>query len=262
MAGSAFGRVRAWNDFTAIPPHTAADTVVLANGSLLGGGWGLHGVNEGTTIATVDEDGGVLAITTDTGDNDNAFITAGAWKPSSGGMECEFRIKIVDSVATTRASAWCGFAETLSVATPVMPFETATTTTTYNTGGHVGFGFDSDATAILWRFGAGDGSAALATKDKNGTAGTALGIDAEATITADRWWVFKVVMHTSGLAEGYILDAAGANSEWRLVGESTAALGTGDLFHATCGIENRSGANEILEIDYAYAQGWRDWAAN
>ncbi len=264
MAGSGFGRVVAWNDFTAIPPHTAADTVPLANGSLLGGGWAVHGVNEGTIISTVDEPGGILSVTTDTGDNDNNFISAGTFTPATGTMTCEFRIKIQDSVATTRAAAWCGFTETLSVATPVMPFETATTTTTYNgTGGMVGFGFDSDATSILWRFGAGDGGAALATKDENGTAGAAIGIDAAATITADRWWVFKVEVYPSGLAAGYILDAASATKpDWRLVGETTAALTTTDNFHATVGIENRSGANEVLQLDYAYAQGYRDWAAD
>ncbi len=263
MAGSSFGRIRAWNDFTAIPPIDAADTVPLANGSVLGGGWSLHGVNEGTVIAIVDEPGGVIQVTTDTADNDNNFISAGTWVPANGGMECEFRLKIPTSVAATRAAAWCGFTETLSVATPVMPFETATTTTTYNgTGGMVGFGFDSDATSILWRFGAGDGGAALATKDATGTAGGAIGIDAAMTITADRWWVFKVEVFQNGLARGWAMDAASNNSEFRLIGETTAALGTADNFHATVGIENRSGANEELQVDYAYAQGWRDWAAD
>ena len=45
------------------------------------------------------------------------------------------------------------------------------------------------------------------------------------------------------------------------VGKVTGALGTGDQFHATTGIENRSGANEILEVDYTSAEGFRDWDA-
>ena len=77
-SGGFTNEIRAYNDFTAIPPHTAADTVPLANGSLLGGGWSLHGVNEGLVVATVDEPGGVINITTDTGDNDNfAYLAAG-----------------------------------------------------------------------------------------------------------------------------------------------------------------------------------------
>jgi len=261
MPQGSFGRIRAWNDFTALVPFAqATSTVPAALGNPLGDGWSLHGVNEGTTVSTVDEPGGVIAITTDTGDNDNAFVSAGTFSPADGGMECEFRLKIPTSVAATRAAVWCGFMETLSVATPVMPFETASTTTTYNTGGQAGFGFDSDATAIDWRFGAGDGGAALATKDANGTVGTALGIKAGATITADRWWVFRVEVDSSGIARGYLGDAQNDESgALTLIGESTAALGVNDQFHATVGIENRSGANEELELDYAYAQGWRDW---
>ena len=264
MPQGSFGRIKAWNDFTAIPPHTAADTVPLANGSLLGGGWSLHGVNEGTATAVVDEPGGVIEIVSDTADNDNVFISSGVWSPADGGMTCEFRIKIPTSVATTRASAWCGFTETLSVATPVMPFETATTTTTYNgSGGMVGFGFDSDATSITWRFAAGDGGAALATVDSTGTAGTALGIDTGATITADRWWVFRVNVGSNGLAEGWFGDAVnGEAGSQQLVGRTTAALGLSDQFHATVGQENRSAANEELDVDYAFAEGYRDWNAD
>tara|TARA_Y100000310_G_scaffold3792_1_gene4658 strand:+ start:5332 stop:6132 length:801 start_codon:yes stop_codon:yes gene_type:complete len=263
--GSGFGRITAWDDFTSLIPLTAADTVPLSNGVNLGD-WAVHAVNEGTMTATVDEPGGVLALVTDTGDNDNAFVSAGTWSPADGTMVMEGRIKIPTSVAATRAAAWIGFTETLSVATPVMPFETATTTTTYNgSGGMVGFGFDSDATSILWRFAAGDGGAALATEDSGGTAGGAIGIDAQASITADRWWVFRVMIHPNGLAEGWIMDRAGSsnsNTDMRLVGKSTAALGTGDQFHAMAGLENRSAANEEFELDYMYASGFRDWAAN
>jgi len=264
MAGSGFGRVVAWNDFTAFPPGTAAVNVPLAGSVSLGGGWGLHGVNEGTLVATVDEPGGVIAVTTDTADDDNNFISSGLFSPATGTAVCEFRFKITDSVASTRAAAWCGFTETLAYDTPVMPFETNATTTTYRgSGGMVGFGFDSDATSIRWRFGAGDGGAAIATKDENGVAGTAIGIDAEATITADRYWLFRVELYPNGLAAGSILDAAsGSKPDWRLVGETTAALTATDNFHATLGIENRSGANEVLEVDYAYAQGYRDWSAD
>lgn len=281
MPQGSFGRIRAWNDFTAVPPHTAADTVVLANGSLLGGGWALLGVNEGTTIATVDEPGGVLAITTDTGNDDNAFIVAGVYSPADGGMKMEVRFKVVDSYATTRAAVFVGFSETMAVGTPVMPFEIATSTPVYNgSGGMVGFAFDSDATdnptvpssqtksGLYYRFIAGDAGAALATKDYNGTVGTSVGIDAEAngnatTLTADRWLVFRVEVDPDGLARGYIGDMLNdERGAQRLVGESTAALGTGDQFHAVAGIENRSGADEILEIDYAYAEGYRDWDAD
>ena len=270
--GTGFGRIMAWNDFTAIPPISAADTVPLVNGSLLGGGWSLHGVAEGTTIATVDEPGGILACTTDVADEDSIAVSAGVWKPADGGMEFECRVKIPTSVATTRAAMWVGFTETLSVAAPIMPYQVITSTATYNgTGGMVGFAFDSDATSITWRFIAGDGGAALATINSNdspktsGTVGTDIGIDAQATITADRWWVFRVEVQPDGQAAGYILDDAAENNtnkELRFVGRTTAALGTGDNFHATIIGETRSAFNEEFEIDYAYASGRRDWSAD
>ena len=263
--GTSFGRVMAWNDFTAIPPISAADTVPLAQGSLLGGGWSLHGVNEGTVTSLATESGGILACVSDTGDNDNIAVSSGVYSPADGGIEMEFRVKIPDSLATTRAACWVGLTETLAVDTPVMPAETATTTTTYNgTGAMAGFVFDSDSTALIWRFVAGDAGAALATKDSAGTAGTALGIDAEATITIDKWWVFRVEVTPDGIARGYILDAAGANNSdtsLRLVGESTVSIGATNMFHATTIGENRSGANETFKLDYSYASSRRNWDA-
>jgi len=268
MPQGSFGRVRAWNDFLAVPPHTAADTVPLANGSLLGGGWGLIGVNEGAVVAVVDEPGGVLSITTDTADHDNAFISSGVWKPADGGMRMEARIKVVDSYATLRACVWVGFTETLAVGTPVPPYEIAAATAAYNgSGGMVGFAFDSEGSTdaavpkavntdgLHWRFIAGDGGAALATKSANGTTGdTTEGINAEVygtgapyAMTENLWTVFRVEVDPDGLARGYVGDAqSGEKGAMRLVGESTAALATTDCFHAAIGIENRSAANEIL----------------
>jgi hypothetical protein len=236
--------------------------VPFAGGNYIADGVSLIGVNEGSITITVDEPGGVLDITTDTGDNDNHFLVAGVFQPSIGGMWLETRIKIPDDVGATRAAAWVGFVETLALDTPIMPFETATTTTTYrDVGGMAGFGFDSDATVIDWRFAAGDAQAALATKDATGAVGTALGIRCNGDITADRWWVFRVEINESGLARGYFADT-GANDRLVLVGESTAALTVTDQFHACVGIENRSGANERLEVDYMIGEGFRDWASD
>lgn len=265
MPQGSFGRITQKNDFTALVPFTQATTTVpAALGENLGEGWSLHGVNEGVVTSVVDEPGGIIEIVTDTADNDNNFITNGVWRPADGGLICEFRLKIPTSVAATRAAVWCGISETMSIATPVMPFETDTVTTTYNgSGGMIGFGFDSDATVIDWRFGAGDGGAALGTVDSNGTVGTALGIRANANITADRWWVFRIEVRTDGTALGYIGDAVNDEAgSLRLVGESTGAVTPGDNFHATVGIENRSGANEELQVDYAVVQAYRNWDAD
>lgn len=260
MGQGTFGRIKWGNDFTA-PPLTAANLVPLAAANNLGGGVSLIGVEEGSVTLTVDEPGGVIAITTDVGDNDNQALVAGVFKPADGGFWMEGRLKIVDSVAAARAAVFVGFTETLALDTPVMPAETATTTTTYNgTGGMIGFVFDSDANTIAWRFVAGDGAAALATEDATGAVGTAIGINANATITADRWYVFRIEVGADGKGTGYIADL-GAADKLKPIGKNTAALGTTDNFHACILIENRSAANEILEVDYMYGEAFRDWAA-
>ena len=262
MAVGSRGVIRFENDFTGAPSTSAAG-VPLALHNVLGGGVGLIGVNEGVLGQTVDEDGGILAITTDTGDNDNQALYAGTFKPASGGMWMEARFKIVDSVAATRAAVFCGFSETLALDTPVMPAETATTTTTYNgTGGMAGIVFDSDATTIAWRAVWGDAGAALASKTPANVVGGAIGITANTqTVTADRWVVVRVEVTPAGIARVYFGDV-GSNDKLTYVGENTAALGTSDCFHAVLMIENRSGADENLEVDYFEGEAYRDWAAD
>lgn len=259
MAQGTFGRIEFGNDFTA----AREQFTVTTTGDYLGGGVSIIGVNEGTVDFTADEPGGVIDITTDTGDDDNQALVAGCFKPQDGGMWAEARFKIPDSVAATRAAVWFGFTETLSLTTPVMPFETAATTTTYRgSGGMVGFGMDSDATTIAFRFAAGDGGAALATVDHKGTAGGAIGITPTPhTLTADRWYVARVEVGSDGIARGYWGDP-GATDKLVYVGRNTAALGVGDNFHAVLMIENRSAANERLEVDYFNGSGGRDWAAD
>lgn len=267
MAQGSFGEIKAWNDFTA-PPGGITTGVPDALYNNLGGGVGLVGVNEGVLALTVDEPGGVLDITTDTGDNDNQALVAGAFQPSNGGMVMECRFKISDSVATTRAAVWVGFSETLALDTPVMPSERATATTTYNgTGGMLGVMFDSDSTILEFFAVAGDGGAAIATKDGRGTVGNANGVQITGSsgqlggliATADRWYIARVEVDPDGKGRVYFGDANAAK-ELTLVAQNTTALGASDKFHATALIENRSGANERLEVDYFYAKGWRDWA--
>jgi hypothetical protein len=260
MAQGSNGTVRAFNDFNGLPDGIAG--VPDATGENFGGGWGLIGVNEGVVTSTVDEPGGVLSITTDTADNDNHALFSGTYKPADGGMFMEARFKLAN-VAAVKSAVFCGFTETLSLTTPVMPAETATVTTTYNgTGGMAGFVFDSDATTLAWRFVAGDGGVALATIDALGAAGTAIGITANTTaVTADRWYYVRVEVTPSGIARGYFGDI-GAGSQLRFIGRNTTALGVNDCFHACLLIENRDGNAEVLEVDFVEAEGSRDWSAD
>lgn len=269
MAIGTFGRVKFENDFTA----GIDSQVPAATGEWLGGGVGLVGVNEGVLIFTADESGGVLDITTDTGDDDNQALLAGTFTPGDGGMWMEARFKITDSVGATRAAVWCGFAETLSVTTPVMPSERATATTTYNAGGHLGVMFDSDSTLLEFFAVAGDGSARLAGNDKNGAVSGAggvqltgaAGIPGGTIATADRYYIVRVEIDPNGLGRVYFGDYDGGASltkKLEMVLVTTVALGLADEFHAVLMIENRSAANERLEVDYFIGEGGRDWAAN
>lgn len=268
MAIGTFGRIQFGNDFTA-----GIDVQVpAATGEWLGGGIGLFGVNEGSLTFTADEPGGVLDITSDTGDDDNQCLVAGTFQPEDGGMWMEARFKITDSVAATRAAVWCGFAETLSTTTPVMPSERATATTTYNAGGYLGVMFDSDSTLLEFFAVAGDGSARLAANDYRGTASGAggvqltgaAGIPGGTIATADRWYIVRVEIDPNGLGRVYFGDYDGGASltmPLKEVLRLTTALGPGDNFHAVLMIENRSAANERLEVDYFIGEGGRDWAA-
>lgn len=100
-------------------------TATMGTTALPVGGQGIMyvSVNEGSFATTVDEDGGVLKITTDTADNDNAALYFGPLKPSQGGVWMEARIKMAD---ITTGAVYVGFTETLDATTPVMPAEFAT----------------------------------------------------------------------------------------------------------------------------------------
>ena len=267
MAQGTLGKIRFGNDFTGVGIDAAVQTTT---GDTLGGGISMFGVNEGSWTYTVDEPGGVLAVTTDTGDNDNECLVAGTFKPADGVFWMEARFKIPTSVATTREAVFVGFTETLSVTTPVMPAERATATTTYNgTGGMVGFLFDGDSTILDWFFVAGDAAAALATQDKNGTTGNANGIRITGSagllggtsITADRWYLVRLEMAPDGICKAFFGDID-SGREMVYVARNTAALGTTDNFHAVCMIENRAAANEEFEVDYFIGEGGRDWLSS
>ena len=259
MARGSLGVIRFGNDFTSVGFDAFVPT---ATGLELGGGVGFYGVNEGALAFTVDEPGGVLDITTDVGDDDNNCLVAGTFKPADGGMWMETRFKITDSVATTRAAVWCGFTETLSVTTPVMPVERTGTTNTFNAGGSLGVMFDSDSTILRFFATAADGSAALAGKNSKTAAVVTAGVlDLANTMTADRWYVVRVEIAPNGLGRVLFGDID-TGDPLETVFENTTALGTGDNFHACLMIENRSAANERLEVDYFTGEGYRDWAVD
>lgn len=241
---SEFGNVEYFADFLGIDPDA---TWAVGGGDI--GGVSYTSFNEGSFENTVDETGGVLAITTDTGDDDNIALYYGApVQPSStGGAVMEARVK---SDSATLGAWFIGFTETLSKTTPVMPAEFATATMTYNgTGGMVGLQWDSDGTTDDWRAVCGDGGAATAGSG-NGTRASSI-VGEGYALAADRWDIVRVELDQNATARVYL--------NGKLIKTFTGGLTASDLFLPVVMYENRSAAARLVEVDYFYYRTARDW---
>jgi len=240
VSKGSFGRIRVFEDFGAPDTGLTWGTAAQRLGLI-----GQVSVNEGSFAHTVDEPGGILAITTDTGDNDNIALYFGPFKPSDGGCVIEARFKQND---VTLGAIFCGFTETLDATTPVCPAEYATATLTVNgTGGVVGMLYDPDATTDRWLAVAGDGGAA------------ATGAPAEAGSQAmvnDEFDVVRVEIDPNGTGRCYLAEKDGS---LKLIKTFTTPVNPADIQHAVLLIENRSGAARVMEVDYFHAEGGRDW---
>ena len=257
MPHSQFGRIRVGDDFQNFEDNIAATglatAIVWGTGFVSVGGVGLVSVNEGSLAWTIDEPGGILALTTDTGDDDNACLIAGRWRAAdSPWMEVRHKFN-----SATLGATFAGFSETMALDTPVMPAEFATATMTYNgTGGMMGAQFDTDGTTDDFRACAGDGAAA--TGSVVGGAAVANGIRANETITADEWYLNRVELDEDGTGRVYVGhrgDFFPLIAEW-----ATAPITRTDMMYAVAMFENRSGAARLWEVDYLFAEGHRDWA--
>ena len=232
------GRIKIEEDFAGIDPD-----YVWAVGGFQIGDVSVTSVNEGTIESTVDEPNGVVAITTDTGDDDNVALYVGPGRPQDGAMTIVARIK---SNSATLGSWFVGFTETLDKATPVMPAEFATATMTYNgTGGMLGLQWDSDGTVKDWRAVLGDGGAA---KSDSGN-----GVVAGDTMVADKYDIVRVILFPNGGGECYLNE--------KLIKKFTTGtlLTPTDLFHPVVMYENRSAAARVVEIDFIDVEYGRKW---
>jgi hypothetical protein len=234
------GRIKLHNHFLGTYNSVAWGAANLVAGDGLGG-IGFTSVNEGSFASTVDEPNGVLAITTDTADNDNAALIAGKFRPVDGTIIFESRFKY----SNVDCAIFCGLAETMALDTPVMPAEFATTTMTYNPGGLVGIQYDADGTDDDFRAVMGDGSVAVASSG-NGTR-------ANADVTADRYFESRTILYPDGSAEVWFGHSGDVNASnvpnLRLVKRFDVGLNPSDLFYGVLMIENRSGNARVLEVD-------------
>lgn len=253
MSGSR-GKITFGSDFTGSYASVAWGAAQLVAGDAFGGGIGFTSVNEGSFASTVDEPGGILAITTDTADNDSAALISGPFKAEDGRVVAEARFKY----SNVDCAVFFGFSETMALDTPVMPAEFATVTMSYNgAGGILGLQYDVDGTTDDWRAVMGDGGAAVS--------GSGNGIRANATVTADRWVIARAILSPDGSGEVYLGEVGHVDSNGipslRLIKRFAAGLNPADLVYAVLMIENRSGAARVLEVDYFEGESYRDWRA-
>ena len=239
MGIGSFGRIRVFEDFLAPDTDATWSTSAQRLGQI-----GQVSVNEGSFAHTIDEPGGVLACTTDVGDNDNIALYAGPFKPADGGCVIEARFKCNSA---TLLAIFCGFSETLDATTPVCPAEYSTTTLTINgSGGMAGMLWDPDGTADDWRAVAGD-AGAVAT-DLTTSTGT---LSDQGDLVADEWDIVRVEIDVNGDAKIY--------HDGKLVDDVAKCVTAGDIQYACLVFENRSAAARVAEVDYFYAEGGRDW---
>jgi len=244
MAQGSFGRVRIFEDFLGMAADYAGDApasdVVSRVGNL-----SFVGVAEGTVTMTVDEPGGIVALTTSGNDNDNACLFAGPFKPSDGGVVMEVRFKMEDIASS---AVFAGWTETLNQTTaPVMPAEStgATPTLTISgSGGVAGMLHDKDNTTAVWRAVAGDGgTVASDLTTSTGTVSTAP--------VNDEFDIVRVEMDVNGDAK--------IIHNGKVIDDVAACVTASDYGFMCVMLEERAATTEKLEVDYFYAEGGRDW---
>ena len=244
MPQSEFGVTRIWDDF--LGPD---NDLTFGSGTVQVGKFGFVSEAEGSFEWVVDEPGGIVQITPNSGDNSNAVLFAGRFTAANGALATEWRFKF----STLTCAIYCGFAETLALDTPVMPAEFSGTAMTYNGGATLGFSYDSDGDTDDFRAVGADSSAVLSGADANGTR-------ANETITVDEWYIIRVVVNPDGSAKCLIGHDGGVDGEMQLVKEISAGITVTDQLYAILMIENRTGSAAVLEVDYGEAKGYRDWA--
>ena len=237
-------RVQWSSDFTGVYTDMVWGTGQLA--APFDGGLGFTSVNEGSFASIRTLPDGVLAITTDTGDDDNAFLVGCPMKPSlgEGWMEARFRTN-----SATLGAIYMGYTSVLAIDTPVMPAEFATVTMTYNASATTaGMIIDTDGTVIDARAAFANAGTVLSTADANGTR-------ANDSLVANEWMVCRVEVKPDGRARVLF---GHATDQLKLVKEVTN-LPTGTILFPCLGFENRSAAARIFSIDYFFGGSDRDW---
>src|SRR3990167_7210881 len=268
---SSYGRIGFFEDFLGhAPSATISDATMVRYNDI-----SLAAISGDVThVNVLDESGGVGSWSGAGGAGDGIAMYSGVFVPTSNGpltMEARFK-----KGSATDLQIFVGWQETISEAEPVNPFTLSGTTLTSNNGGNVwGFYADSTATTDDFRLHASLDGTELTTaavtvgplvKGITGQATTtlgALGVRCGATLTADSWYIARIIINPDGSGEGWFGHTTMANSlGLTLIGRVPAGtLDKDALYYPLLILAATSTGDPLLEVDYFHAKGARDWAA-
>ena len=259
---SDFGRLGTFEDFGGYEStQTISNATVIRVKDLALAAFG----GDVAYINTVDESGGVASFSGNGSAGDGVVIYGAPSIPSSNGtltMEARFK-----GASATDLRVFCGFQETVAAAEPVNPFTLSSTTlVSNNTGNTVGFYTDTSADTDDYRFHASlDGTelttAALGASIDGSTTLGALGIRAQATITADSWVICRVQIDVAGGAEGWCgaVGMADQNGLSPIARMNSGSLDADALYFPILHLLAASTGDPLLKADYFAWKGSRDW---
>ena len=217
-------------------------------------------------INTVDESSGVASFSGAGGAADGIVLVGMPMVASSNGtLRMGARFK---GASATDLRVFVGWQETVSMSETVNPFTLSGTTLTSNDGGNaVGFYTDTSATTDDFRFhysldGTESTTAALSYALGGATTLGALWVRANCTLTADSWYVVRVEIDPDGACEGWFGGPGMANQNGltRIARMDAGTFDKDAVVYPVLHLLAASTGDPLLECDYFWAKGNRDWA--
>lgn len=262
-----FGKIGFFEDFQTLIEDT--DITVADADGLRHNDIQIVAVSGDVTVnSTVDEPNGVWAFSGAGAAADGPALLSAPMRPDRNGTIVVGGRCKVSTAADFRLFA--GFMSTADRDETVMPFTlNGTTLTANNSGEAVGWYFDSQATTDLVRFmsstaGVADTTASVY-NHQTGVQTTlgSLGIGATTmTLTADKYFVWKIEMDPDGAARAWIGDETMGVKGLKLIATlAKGTLTTTSLYFPALMMVAQTTGDPTFEIDYFYGSGNRYWGA-
>ncbi len=266
MSQGTYGGIRVFEDFLFGDIGITADAIADAAPEWVG--QVIVGGNDDalTLVTTVDEPGGVMSITNDTGTGDFGWaMYCSPFKPSDGAVSIEMRVKFTDISGT---NFFFGFVETFPNTDPdnIVPYTISSTTISVaNFGVTAGVFCDHNATNEDFYFAAAQDASAAAGIDLTNpdTGAGRAGVDISSTDLDDEYIIFRVEIEADGTAFGYVGSSLNdvAGSGYQLIGRTArGALDATAVVFPVALVDNNAGSAMTTEVDYFMAKGDRDWS--